>query len=237
MNEPQVWSDTDIGRNAILRRYMDLQKLLDLLHHRELYLRRADGFADRLEGALFPSLRVSMDKAHADGLSSQSADDFYRRARLGNYVSCWTLSGKDSMALWQLYGGVTTSVAVTSTPERLLNTVLGWNRQVEVRRVKYVNHLKIKTYLIGHYTDVLEFKHEAYRHEKELRVLVPQQNGDWESNPMGLRLPVPNLDVLVRSVVVAPEASNEFFEAVKGVCSRYGLSAPVRRSKLAFVPV
>ena len=237
MNAPQTTTDPDIGQDKILRRYMDLPKLLDLLHHRAIYLRRADGFADRLEGALFPSLRALIDKAHANGQSAHSADDFYRRARLGNYVSCWTLSGKDSMALWQLYGGATTSVVVTSTFSGLLQTVSAWNRHVAIRRVKYVDHSRIKTYLVGNYSDVLTFKHEAYRHEKELRVLVPQQDGNLESNPMGLRLPVPSLEVLVRSIVVAPESTPEFYDAVKNLCSRYGLRAPVRRSRLALVPV
>lgn len=237
MASTEVITDRDIRQSSILRRYMDLPKLLDLLHHRVLYLRRADGFADRLEGALFPSLRALIDKAHAGGQLPHDADHFYRRARVGNYVSCWTNSAKDSMALWQLYGGVSNSVVVTTTVERLVRVALRWNRVVRIHRVKYVDHTKIRNYLVGPYTDVLKFKHEAYRHEKELRVLVPQQDGDWESNSMGLRLPVPDTDALVRSIVVAPEASVDYYEAVKGLCSKYGLRAPVRRSKLAFVAV
>lgn len=237
MPPSQVSLDVDIKQGAILRRYMDLPKLLDLLHYKAIYLRRADGFADRLEGALFPSLRTSINTAHAEGRTPYDADYFYRRSRTGNYVSCWTISGKDSMALWQLYGGVKTSVAVTTTVDRLVRTALSWERDVLVQRVRYIDHLKMKTYIIGLYTDVLQFKHEAYKHEKELRVLVPQQEGNWELNPVSLRLQVQDLDTLVRSVVVAPEAGDEFLEAVKGLCAKYGLRAPVRRSKLALVPV
>lgn len=232
-----VTSDPNIKQTAILRRYMDLPKLLDLLHYRALYIQRADGFKDRLEGALFPSLRALMNQTYTDGHQPDNADCFYRRARIGNYVSCWTKSGKDSMALWQLYGGVSNSVAVTTTVERLLLTAATWDREVSIHLVEYVDHLKMRTYVINDYKDVLKFKHEAYSYEKELRVLVPQQGDDWESNPMGLRLPVPDLDVLVRSVVIAPEASSEFYETIKKLCSKYGLEAPVRRSKLAFVPV
>lgn len=237
MASGEVIADLDIKESSVLRRYMDLPKLLDLLHHRVLYLRRADGFADRLEGALFPSLRTLIDEAHARGAIPYDADHFYRRARVGNYVSCWTNSAKDSMALWQLYGGVSNSVVVTTTVGRLVRLAIRWNRLVRIHRVKYVDHTKIRNYLVGPYTDVLKFKHEAYRHEKELRVLVSQQDGDWESNPIGLRLPVLDPDALVRSVVVAPEAGAEYYEAIKGLCAKYGLRAPVRRSKLAFVPV
>ena len=237
MPHSDVLLDTAIQQSTILRRYVDLPKLLDLLHFQALYLRRADGFSDRLEGALFPSLRASINAAHAAGDTQNGADYFYRRSRVGNYVSCWTVGAKDSMAHWQMYAGVKTGVAVTSTVERLVRTAFSWNRDSIIHLVKYVDHLKIKNYVIGRYTDVLKFKHEAYKHERELRLVVPQQGAAWESNPESLRLPVPNLDTLVRSVVVAPEADHEFYEVVKGLCRRYGLKAPVRRSKLAFVPV
>ena len=237
MSQPEVSVDLEIRKSAILRRYIDLPKLLDLLHFKTMYLRRADGFSDRLEGALFPSLRTSIDESHAAGSLPYNADHFYRRSRGGSYVSCWTIGGKDSMALWQLYGGPQSSVAITTTIDRLVSTALTWNRSVLIRRVRYVDHAKVKAYVIGHYTDVLQFKHEAYRYEKELRIVVPQQGENWESNPLSLRLLIPNLDTLVRSVVVAPEAGNEFFEAVRSLCSRYGLRAPVRRSRLALVSV
>jgi len=237
MSLAQVSVDTDIQQRWILRRYMDLPKLLDMLHSRSLYFRRADSFADRLEGALFPLLRASMNSAHAAGDIGTNADYFYQRSRIGSFVNCWTRSAKDSMAHWQIYAGVCSGVVVTTTVDRLIRTALTWERDVIVHRVRYVDHLKVKDYVIGRYSDVLQFKHEAYKHENEVRVIVPQQGDGWESNPIELRLKVPDLDTLVRSIVVAPEASNEFYVAIKDMCSRYGLKAPVRRSKLAYVPV
>lgn len=50
----KVSVDKELKQPQVIRRYLDLPKLLDLLHSQCLYLRRADGFADRLEGALFP---------------------------------------------------------------------------------------------------------------------------------------------------------------------------------------
>ena len=197
MAAPTVSLDTDIPANAILRRYMDVPKLLDLLNHKALYVRRADGFSDRLEGALFPSLRAALDDAHATGQAPHDANYFYRRARTGTYVSCWTRGAKDSMAHWQLYGGVKTGVALTTTIDRLVRTALRWKRDALVHRVNYVDHPKMKTYVIGRYTDVLRFKHEAYKHEREIRLLVPQQDADWPSNPVGVRLPVLDLDLLL----------------------------------------
>jgi len=90
--------------------------------------------------------------------------------------------------------------------------------------------------IIGHYTDLLQFKHEAYEYEDEVRVIVPRQQDGWEENPEGIRLPIGSLSKLIRSVVVAPDASPWFFDLIKDVTRKYGVSSPVRRSKLTYLP-
>ena len=221
---------------TVLRRHMDLAKLLDFLHSKSIYFRRADGFSDRLEGALFPLLRKSMDEAQAAG-SGNGADNFYRRARMGNYVLCWSIGARDNMALWQLYGGVKSSVALTTTVERLIRCADSWEQSVHISRVSYLDHRRVDNYVIGAYTDVLRYKNDAYKFERELRLLIPQQVDDLSTNPMGIRLAVPDLNQLVRSIVVAPDADDGFVHAVAGLCEKYGLSAPVRRSSLSKMPV
>ncbi|MBZ0143767.1 MAG: hypothetical protein K8F56_09300 [Rhodocyclaceae bacterium] len=237
MESAEVEKDSDIRQESILRRYMDLPKLLDLLSTSSLYCRRADGFADRLEGALFPTLRKLLNDAYARGEIPNDADYFYRRSRLGNYVSCWTLGARDNMALWQLYGGVKTSVAVTTTVDRLIRCAHGWNRRTILHKVRYVDHRRVKNYIMGRYTDVLQYKSDAYKYEREIRLIVPQQDGGWEANPMNINLPLSSVDALVRSIVVAPEADAALVNQVRGLCRRYGLNAPVRRSTLSFITV
>lgn len=237
MDAAQLQADTDIRQSSILRRYMDIPKLLDLLATNTLYCRRADGFTDRLEGALFPNFRKSLNEAFARGDVPNDADYFYRRSRVGNYVSCWTLGARDNMALWQLYGGVKTSIAVTTTVDRLIRCALDWNRLTILHRVRYVDHRRVKTYVMGRYTDVLQYKSDAYKYEKEIRLLVPQQNDGWEDNPISIRLPLSSADALVRSIVIAPEADSNFVDQVRDLCKRYGLKAPVRRSMLSLMTV
>lgn len=237
MPPAEVSVDPDIKQSVILRRHLDLPKFLDLLHSKSMYLRRADGFSDRFEGAIIPSFRKLMDEAHRRRETKHNADYFYRRSRVGNYVSCWAEGAKDNMALWQLYGGVKTCVAVTTTVERLIRIALTWDENALIHRVQYIDHSKAPDMVVGHYTDVLRYKNESYSYENEIRLIVPRQGKNWESNPSGIRLPIPKLSDLVRSVVVAPEAEDWFFDAVSDLCLRYELGAPVRRSKLAFMPI
>ena len=231
-----VIADSELKPSQVLRRYVDLPRLLDLLHSKCLYLRRADGFSDRLEGALFPSLRSVLNDAHSRGDSKEDADLFYRKARAGSYVSCWSIGARDNMALWQLYGGTKTCVAITTTVDRLARTAYQWNERALLQKVQYVDHRRPPDYAIGDYTDVLRFKNDAFKYEQELRLVVPRTGRYWKRNPVGLRLPVSDLNFFVRSIVLAPEAERWFIDAVQGLCSSYGLTSPVRCSVLAKLP-
>ena len=234
MTEPIITSDPEIKGTAILRKYMDLSKLLDLLYSKSLYFRRADGFSDRLEGALFPSLRELIDKSHLNGDIKYNSDEFYRIAREDSYVSCWSLGARDNMALWKLYGGSESSVAVTTTLNKIVNAV-DWDRSTHIHKIKYIDHKKVRNYMIGSPREVLQYKSDAYKYEKELRIVIPHQ--DKDNHEMGIRLPLKNINSLIRSVVIAPDADISFVKSVSDLCKKYGLAAPIRESKLSFVPI
>lgn len=237
MRPTSIDIDPGIKPSTILRRYIDLPKFLDLLHSRTVYLRRADGFSDRFEGALTPAFRSAMDVGYKSGKTNLGADDFYRRTRVGNFVSCWSIGSGDSMALWQLYGGLKTCLAVTTTVKSLTQVALSWRAQALIHRVKYIDHLANPDMVVSSFSDMLRYKHKSYAYERELRLIVPREDTDWKTNPKFLRLPLKTLSDLVRSVVVAPEADDEFFDAVSELSRRYNLDAPVRRSKLSFMRV
>lgn len=230
-----IIASPDLKQYQIVRRYLDLPKFLDLLRSQSLYLRRADGFSDRFEGALTPAMRAALNEAHRDRRITYTADEFYQRARQGSFVSCWNLGAKDNMALWQLYGGAATSVVVTSTIDKLLSAAFQWSDDVLFHKVRYIDHFKNPDMVVGAGTDLLQFKHEAYRYESEVRIVVSRAR-TWKSNAAGIRPPLGDLNKVIRSVVVAPEAAPWFFELVEDVTRKYGVSRPVRRSKLTELP-
>jgi len=177
-----------------------------------------------------------MDEAYKAGSIDYNADAYYRKSRTGVFASCWSLGAQDNMALWQLYGGASRAVAVTTTVGRLVRVALHWNENVIIHKVKYINHFSNPDMIVGHYTDMFQYKHLAYSFEDEVRILIPQYEGNWEENPKAIRRPVAPLDKVIRSVVVAPEADAWFFELVKDVTQRYRPTVPVRRSKLTHLP-
>lgn len=236
MPEPQVTSDFRLDHGRIVRRYLDMPKYLDLLRTQALYLRRADLFSDRFEGAIPPLMRQAMNDRYNCDPVYVNADQFWERTRKGNYLSCWNLDAKDNMALWQLYGGPSASVAVTTTVGKLVGAACSWRRDVLINEVSYVDHFKNPDMVIGKYTDLLKFKHLAYTYESELRIIVPQQVDDVDGNPEALQLPMGDLNDCIRSVVVAPEAGPWFYDLIKDITARYGVSSPVRRSELTYLP-
>ena len=233
----EVDLDPQLKSTNVLRRYIDLPKFVDLLRTRSLYFLRADRFSDRFEGALTPTMRRLLDEpVEVRDREIEDAETFYRHSREGAFVSCWSLGAHDNMALWQLYGGVTCSVAITTTVERLEIAAQTWSDNTYITKVKYIDHHKDAAMSLGHYTDLLAYKHRAYSFENEVRVIVSRHRGDWQKNPMELRLPVLDIDALIRSVVVAPEAGDWFFGLVEEITRRFEVSAPVRRSMLTALP-
>jgi len=100
----------------------------------------------------------------------------------------------------------------------------------------YIDHVSNPDMIIGNYSDPLQFKHQAYEFENEVRIIVPKQGEDWENNPSGIRLPIFDLNEMIQSVVVAPEADKWFYELVEDVTQKYGVTSPVEKSKLTFLP-
>jgi hypothetical protein len=141
--------DSDLREHNILRRYLDLSKFIELLRAQSLYLCRADRFPDRFEGVLTPGIRQAIDSAFAAGDAKYDADAFSRRVREGIYVNCWSLGAQDNMALWQLYGGASASVAITTTVRQLIQTTMARSEIVEIAKVKYIDHFKNPNMVVG----------------------------------------------------------------------------------------
>jgi hypothetical protein len=138
------------------------------------------------------------------------------------------------MALWKLYGGATESVAITTTVERLQSAAPTWGKlgRVDVKKVRYIDHAgPVPNGVFGLDESVFGLKHVAYSFEKEVRIILTRSAPKRRLAPPAIRVPV-NLDRFLRSVIVAPDAGEWFFDLVADLAQRYKVIAPVRRSKL-----
>jgi hypothetical protein len=88
------------------------------------------------------------------------------------------------------------------------------------------------------YARIFAYKTKAYEYEKEVRVIIDRTGHDHmpEIAHTGLVVPIAAAR-LIRSIVIAPDAPPWFEKLVRQSALRYGVRAPVRRSKLATDPI
>lgn len=236
--EPRI--SAALADKDVLWRYLDTAKVLDFLHNQVLFFCRGDQFQDKFEGAFTESLKHAIEKSYDDNKINFTYEKFRQRIRERVFVNCWHRSTDDSMAMWNLYGQSPCSVAITTTVGRLRKSL---HEQylphlISIERVEYVKHWRDPDLDISPYSRVFAYKTKAYDFEKEVRVLIDRTVDEFDTavyeKGMSIRV---NHKTLLRSVVVAPESPPWFESLIRKVADRYGITAPVRRSKLASDPV
>lgn len=237
---PRLSVDSVLRDSRVLRRYLDLSKFIDLLRTRSLYLRRADLFQDKFEGSFTPSLKAAIEEAYDVHKTDFSYEKFKKELREGVYVNCWSLGVNDNMALWELYGKSEASVAVTTTVGRLRRELEAspLSGATSICKVEYIKHWRDPKISILPYSNIFRYKVVAYDFEREVRIIHDrlQQNFKKSDKQTGVLVKV-RLDRLLQSIVVSPSAQPWFIDLVKDVTQRYGITTPVKQSKLAIEPI
>src|ERR1700676_2810530 len=128
--------------NAVLWRYSDFAKFMDLIERRKLWFSRADKFEDPLEGTstdaevvYFRSLQSSASpelRGWGNGYSRVA-----QTTRATTFVNCWREGKFESMAMWDIYGKGSGVVAIKSTVGLLKEAFATYKWNVRVARVKY----------------------------------------------------------------------------------------------------
>jgi hypothetical protein len=247
--QPRIVIDEQLRRDTVLWRYLDAAKLFDFFENSTLFFCRADRFSDKFEGAFTPSLRQQISDAYARGEIDYTYEHFKRRMRESVFINCWHRSQDDSAAMWALYGKSECAVALTTTVGQLADTLEAAQHEhgkeraeehaVSIARVDYVKHWSDpKLDISPDYARIFTYKTKAYEYEKEVRVIIDRTGHSIvpELLQAGILVPV-DVRRLVRSIVIAPDAPPWFEKLVRQSALRYGVGAPVRRSKLATDPI
>jgi hypothetical protein len=233
--------DGQLRRDTVLWRYLDAAKLFDFFENSTLFFCRADHFSDKFEGAFTPSLRQQISDAYARGEIDYTYEQFKRRMRESVFINCWHRSQDDSAAMWALYGKSDCAVALTTTVGQLAGTLEGIEEDhaISIARVEYVKHWSDpKLDVSPDFTRIFTYKTKAYEYEKEVRVIIDRTGHALAPELLQTGLVVPiDVRALLRSIVIAPDAPPWFEKLVRQSALRYGIKAPVRRSKLATDPI
>jgi len=194
--------------HAAVWRYLNFAKFMWLLETGALFLPYTDLFPDVLEGGRRPP--------------RDDARTSTRRAA----VSSWHASEHESEAMWRIYSPPQEALALRSTYERLR---AGLPDYVRIHLVQYADNPPEDDDPLSPFF----FKRRAYEHEKELRAVVgrPPAGSDAIEEQNGWQLPV-DVGQVIERVYVSPFSQQWFYDLVRGVIRRYGLTIPVERSEL-----
>ena len=232
--------------DAALWRYMDFTKFVSLLETNSLYFSSADRLGDPFEGSyskVNTTLRPMLYEDEIfkvpgvwDNFASiiKSMDQF-------TFINCWHESGHESAAMWRLYSREHDGIAV-KTSFKSLRRSFTCSDLIHIGKINYVDY---DTTFIPERNNFHRYLHkrQSFEHEKEVRAMTMKLPDSGVSLDMPQETRVPgsyfavDLSLLIEEVVVAPYADDWILELAQAVADRYGLTAPVIRSRLSESPV
>jgi len=168
-------------------------------------------------------------------------------ARKTLYVYCWHLNNSDSAAMWSIYAGRGSGIAITSTYDSLEASFRPDARLFggKVIYSDYSNDI-IGRELSNNILSTAMRKRRSFDFERELRLVL------WDDSPFKLpgglealanaKLPdglevACDLSTLINEIYVSPKSEGWFLELVRSVVETYGLNKEVRRSALDVHPM
>lgn len=206
---------------SVLWKYLDFRKFVSVLERQALYFSSPKQFDDPFEGT-FPA--GFLDMLPTNEMEAELARTLLK-AQTAVAVDCWHLNEYESEAMWKIYSGER-GIAIQTTASRLLAS-LGDHHAVELRRVQYIDYSDPTAVSDYDVFSPFQCKRKSFEHEREVRAI----STDIESSADGRYFAV-DTDTLIQEVFVAPKSEPWFYELVRSVLSRYGLTKPVRWSSL-----
>jgi hypothetical protein len=109
-------------------RYMDYDRVVEMIEGEEIHFHRSDSFSDPLEGSVPRAVRDMSDKtydevAEDNDNAKETLRSAFERIRKVTFLNCWHLNTGESMAMWRLYGKSNKTVAIKSTVGRLSRAI------------------------------------------------------------------------------------------------------------------
>lgn len=206
--------------DAVLWRYLDLARYLDLLIKEQLFFPCASILEDPFEGMYRTS-----NKAYA--------------ARTSNNVlviSSWHHNTEENYAMWKIYAQGSAGLAIQTTCEHLQNSFHKTDKPVWIGKVNYYDEEHPPVTGSQLYTPFL-YKRSVFAFENEVRCCYKPDAADddysWEEQDSlsGVFIPV-DLSLLIGRIYISPYAPQWFRELVAGVNKRFHIEKEIVHSNI-----
>ena len=215
---------------------MSFAKFCCMLERRALFFALVGDMEDQHEGFIYPPAPREPNDPLLQ--AEQISQDVLRRISRTALVNCWTESSYESRLMWTTYAS-NEGVAVRTTFHDLRESMRSVAElPVTFGQVKYVDYRESEVPRFG--WAPLFHKRMEYRSESEIRAVLPGPRWDTDNLPdvpldpdvaerRGRYVPV-DLEVLIKEVVVPPDAAPWFTEVVQSAIERSPVAASVTQS-------
>lgn len=199
--------------NSKIWRYMDFPKFVSLLH-KNLFLVQSCYLKDKFEGY--------WKKTNA------AFDEDRKKLRRYSCVSCWQENESESAHMWDVYPKSNNGIAIQSTFIKLrqsVENVKNKNLDLYYGKVEYEKILKL---IPGLTFEPYFIKRKYFKEDNEIRLLYQemdlgmQQGTKIDFVKHGIDIKV-DLDRLIESIIISPNADKWFFDLVQSVVDKYDL--------------
>lgn len=207
-------------------RYVNYQKLVDLLKTGTLYLCRIDRFADPLEGISSDTCRdLIKEDERFDEVKAENQiklmDKRFQEFRNSTFTSCWHINDDIDLKMWDEYSKY--GFCIETDLKSLRSSLENPNIPIHIEPVRYFEE---PYYNQEVYWFPTLFKRWKYRHERELRISTYGYNlGGFEC----LRPPI-NLKTLIHTIHVHPQCSQITIDRVRKRLKELNFKPPLKRS-------
>ncbi len=220
---------------------MDFTKFVSLIDTKALFFSRADKLGDTFEGSYSKAnlqLRPHVYKnvpEHALKKISIALEQLRRYVA----INCWHINDYESAAMWSLYVQGDEGIAIQTTFKSLTESFCVHTADpIYVGKVQYIDY-DTDWMPEGNLFYPFIHKRRSFEHENELRAiltrfLINKDGFDLSSESIqnGVLVSV-DLEILIHNIYVSPTSPEWFYNLVKSILNKYGLSKNVKQSSLA----
>jgi hypothetical protein len=224
------------AQDVILWRYMSLEKFIDFLRSKSLYLCRISCLDDQFEGRN-NSLTIERNLQQYRDLCHDHTEETRQRATafIQNnstfqnfyYVNCWHASQFESDAMWRIYTADGRGIAIKTSLSKLKEVI---STEASIHKVSYLDW---GTDMIPE--DLPIYKRNHFSYEQEWRIvkgLSPLQSS-FDDLKDGIELKVAALDF---DIVLPPNCSRIFASSVFAVMIAFKSKSTWHHSSLDALP-
>lgn len=228
---------------------MDFTQFVSLLENEELFFPRADKFDDTFEGSLpysHKETRKELIKDYPLEWSQSLLHRFRRVCTRHTFLNCWHKNSGESAAMWDLYLKSDQGICVQSTYESFIEAIEKEKQDIYLSKVEYIDYTEedIPGWGtrdgLGDTLSPFIHKRESFEHEQEIRAIIHDLPWHSEENAKitaediresdldesvyepGRSVKV-DLEQLIETIRVSPEADSWVRGLVEDVCEKYGI--------------